>query len=81
MKKEPEYPKLAQQMGIRGMVELLATIGTDGHVKGVKVVSGHSLLAKAAEAAVMQWVYRPTLLNGTPVENETDIKIDFSNAH
>ncbi|HUA58986.1 MAG TPA: TonB family protein [Verrucomicrobiae bacterium] len=78
--KDPEYPKIAQQMGVRGTVELLATIGTDGHVKTVKVLSGHEMLAKAAREAVMQWIYKPTLLNGIPVENETHIKIDFASS-
>jgi len=76
-RKEPEYPALARQMGAQGFVELSATIGTDGAVKAVKVISGHPLLSKAAEAAVMQWRYRPTMLNGVPVENETRITLNF----
>ena len=75
--KQPEYPKLARQMGVKGSVELLATIGVDGHVKKVKVEKGHPLLTKAASEAVMQWVYKPTLLNGTPVENDTHITLNF----
>jgi len=78
VRRDPEYPKIAQQMGVRGTVELIATIGADGKVKKVKVISGHQMLVKAASDAVMQWVYQPTLLNGTPVENETHIKIDFA---
>ena len=75
--KQPEYPKLARQMGVRGSVELVATIGTDGRVKKVTVEKGHPLLTKAASDAVMQWVYKPTLLNGTPVENDTHITLNF----
>lgn len=75
--KQPEYPKLARQMGVKGSVELVATIGVDGHVKKVKVEKGHPLLTKAASDAVMQWVYKPTLLNGTPVENDTHITLNF----
>lgn len=77
-KHNPEYPKIAQQMGVKGVVELMATIGTDGKVKGVRVLGGPQMLQKAAKDAVMQWVYKPTLLNGTPVENETHISINFS---
>jgi TonB family protein len=76
-RKEPEYPLLARQMGAKGTVELIATIGTDGSVKAVKVVKGHPLLVKAAEDAVMQWKYRPTLLNGAPVQNDTRITLNF----
>jgi len=77
VRKEPEYPKLARQMGVKGVVELTATIGTDGKVKSVKVDRGHPLLTKAAIDAVMQWVYRPTLLNGQPVQNDTKITLNF----
>ena len=77
-KRDPEYPKMAQQMGQKGVVELVATIGIDGKVKGVKVLKGPPMLQKAAQEAVMQWVYKPTLLNGTPVENETHISITFA---
>lgn len=75
--KQPEYPKLARQLGVKGSVELIATIGADGHVKSVKIEKGHPLLVKAASDAVMQWVYRPTLLNGVPVQNDTHITLNF----
>jgi protein TonB len=75
--KEPEYPLLARQMGAKGTVELIATIRPDGSVKAVKVVKGHPLLVKAAQGAVMQWKYRPTLLNGAPVPNDTRITLNF----
>jgi len=76
-KRDPEYPRIAQQMNQHGVVELMATIGVDGRVKGVKILKGPPILAKAAQEAVMQWIYKPTLLNGTPVENETHISINF----
>jgi protein TonB len=76
-RKEPEYPKLARQMGVRGVVELTATIGQDGRVKSVKVDKGHPLLQKAATDAVMQWVYKPTMLNGVAVQSDTKISLNF----
>jgi len=76
-RKEPEYPRLARETGAKGTVELLATIGADGKVKHVRIVAGHPLLTRAAADAVSQWVYRPTLLNGTPVETEQRILIEF----
>jgi protein TonB len=76
-KKDPEYPKIAKQTGAKGQVKLLATIGKDGRVKAVKVLSGHPMLTSAAVEAVRQWVYKPTMLNGAPVENETEIQINF----
>jgi len=76
-RREPEYPKLARQMGVKGIVELTATIGADGKVKSVKVEKGHPLLSKAATDAVMQWVYRPCLLNGQAVQSDTRISLNF----
>jgi len=76
-RKEPEYPKIAKQTGAKGVVTLNATIGKDGHIRTVKVVSGHPMLQNAAVEAVKQWIYKPTLLNGTPVETETQIMLNF----
>ena len=76
-KKAPDYPIVARQVGARGEVVLTATVGTDGRVKAVKVVKGHPLLVKAATDAVMQWIYRPTLLNGQPVQNDVRITLNF----
>ena len=79
-RRDPEYPKLARQMGQRGVVELVATIGVDGRVKDVKVLKGPPMLQMAAEEAVLQWVYKPTLADGVPVETETHISINFNAA-
>ena len=76
-RKEPDYPRLARETGAKGVVELTATIGTDGKVKKVAVVKGHPMLVKAASDAVMQWTYRPTILNGVPVEAQTQVVINF----
>lgn len=75
---EPAYPRLALQAGIQGVVRFTATIGTDGYVRNLRVVSGHPLLIPAAQDAVQQWVYRPTLLNGQPVEVVTEIEVSFT---
>ena len=76
-RKDAEYPKIAKQTGAKGTVTLNATIGADGLVKKVKVISGHPMLTNAAVDAVKQWRYRPTLLNGQPVETETQVLINF----
>lgn len=73
----PSYPKLAQQVHIGGTVRLKAIIGTDGKVEELTLISGHPLLIQAAEAAVKQWVYKPTLLNGQPVEVDTEVDVHF----
>jgi TonB family protein len=76
-RKDPEYPPIAKQSGAQGQVIVTAIIGVDGKVKDVKVVEGHPLLRNAAVAAVKQWIYKPTLLNGVPVEAETRVSLNF----
>jgi protein TonB len=74
----PVYPPLAKQARISGTVELSAVIGRDGRVQDLKVIKGHPLLVQAALDAVKNWVYRPTLLNGEPVEVSTTIDVNFT---
>ena len=74
----PIYPPLAKQARISGVVELSAIIGKDGRVQDLKVIKGHPLLVQAALDAVKGWVYRPTLLNGEPVEVSTTIDVNFT---
>jgi periplasmic protein TonB len=73
----PVYPPLAAQLHLTGVVQLLATINKQGSITNVKVVSGDAVLARAAVDAVRQWKYRPYLLNGQPVDIETQIAVNF----
>ena len=74
----PVYPPLAKLARIQGLVRFNVVIGKDGHIKSLAVVCGHPLLIPAAQEAVQQWVYRPTLLNGDPVEVTTVIDVQFT---
>ena len=74
----PVYPPLAKQARIQGTVRFTAIIGKDGHIENLELVSGHPLLVTAAQEAVRQWVYKPTLLNGEPVEVVTQIDVNFT---
>ena len=74
----PVYPPLAKQARIQGTVQFSVIIGKDGHILTLDLVSGHPLLAPSATEAVRQWVYRPTLLNGNPVEVATVIDVNFT---
>ena len=73
----PVYPEQASEDRIAGTVQLEAIITRDGAVRQLRVVEGHPLLAEAAVEAVRQWQYRPTLLNGVPVEVLTFIAVTF----
>ncbi len=74
---QPFYPAEARSRGIEGSVELRAKIGRTGQVVGVTPVSGPWLLFPAAVAAVREWRYEPTYVNGDPVETLADITIVF----
>lgn len=75
---QPNYPALARSARIQGVVLLQATIGKQGKIENLQVISGHPMLARAAIDAVRQWRYRPYILNGEPVEVETQITVNFS---
>jgi protein TonB len=74
----PKYPQEAGRERIEGTVVLMAVIGKDGTVHDVRVESGLPVLAQAAIEAVKQWRYRPYLLNGEPVEIDSQITINFN---
>jgi protein TonB len=75
---EPVYPTLARQIGRAGRVELRAVIATDGSIQSLQVVSGNPLFYQSALDAVRQWRYRPTVLNGEPVEIDTFISVIYN---
>lgn len=74
---EPRYPALAKQSGIEGTVVLEALVTKDGQVTALRVTSGNSLLAASALRAVSQWRYRPSSLNGEPIEVPVKITLKF----
>lgn len=75
---KPNYPPLARQARIQGSVLLQAVISKDGSIEGLKVISGHPMLIPAALDAVKQWKYKPYILNGEPVEVDTQITVNFT---
>jgi len=74
----PVYPPLAKQARIQGTVKLNAIISKEGNIEQLTVVSGHPLLIPSALEAVKKWRYKPTLLNGEPVEVITQIDVNFT---
>lgn len=74
----PVYPPLARQARIQGTVKLTAIISKDGTIQKLEVLSGHPLLIPAALQAVKEWRYKPTLLNGEPVEVVTQVDVNFT---
>lgn len=74
---EPLYPALARAARVQGTVEFSAVISKDGRVEHLRLVRGHPLLVNAARTAILEWRYRPTMLNGEAVEVSTDIVVNF----
>jgi len=78
MKKvQPVYPRTALTMHVEGTVQLMATIAKSGDITAIKVLSGPPQLTSAATDAVKQWKYKPYLLNGEPVEIQTQVTVVF----
>lgn len=78
---EPIYPIIGRQLGREGRVELRAIIATDGSIQALEVISGDPLFIQSALAAVREWRYQPTLLDGQPVEVDTHITVIYTLAH
>jgi TonB family protein len=74
---DPVYPAIAKEQHAEGTVRLNVTVGPDGVVRGISVLGGPRLLIDAAEMAVRQWRYSPTLLDGKPVEFQREVDLTF----
>jgi protein TonB len=74
----PEYPNIAVNAKVKGIVVLEAIVGPDGRVEEVKVLRSIPLLDNAAIAAVRQWRYSPLLLNGKPERFVLTVTVSFS---
>jgi protein TonB len=80
-KVQPVYPILAIQVHREGRVELHAVIAKDGSIESLEVVSGDPMFLQSALAAVRDWHYQPTLLNGQAAEVDTTIIVIYTLAH
>jgi protein TonB len=78
---EPAYPPLARQIRREGTVELHAIIANDGSIRSLQVVEGDAFFYQSALDAVRQWRYKPTVLNGLPVEVDTHITVIYKLNH
>jgi protein TonB len=74
---QPIYPREARTRLIEGDIVLRLRLAKDGTVKKMTTARGNPILAESAEKAVAQWRYRPYLLNGKPVEVETEVTVRF----
>ena len=74
---DPVYPPEAREARVQGVVIMEATISRTGEVSDVEVLSSVPLLDEAAVAAVRQWRYEPTLVDGEPVSVLMTVTMNF----
>ena len=74
---KPDYPQIAKDRRVQGVVIIEATIGTDGKVKDTKVIRPLLLLTESAVAAVRGMEFKPTIVDGHPVQVIMTIPINF----
>ena len=72
----PMYPPLIEMRGV-GTVVLHVVVGKNGAVNSARYVSGPTNLVNPAAKAVLQWRYKPTLVNGVAVEVDTTVSVVF----
>jgi periplasmic protein TonB len=77
-KVQPVYPPIAKAARVQGKVILQAQISKNGTIEGLKVISGHPMLTQSALDAVSRWRYKPYILNGEPVEVDTQVEVTFT---
>lgn len=72
------YPALAREMKVKGSVLLQASVGADGGIRNLRVLSGNPILTSAAKEAARQWRFRPEVQNGQPVATQQQITVNFT---
>jgi TonB family protein len=63
----PEYPDLARQMSITGVVKVEVVVSPNGTVKDARVVGGHPVLARSALDAAKRWRFEPAATESTGI--------------
>jgi TonB family protein len=77
-KVSPVYPAIARARRLSGTVTVEFTVGKDGKISNVKMTSGLPIFRDAAFDAVKQWVIKPARLNGQPIEQTEQVKLNFN---
>lgn len=73
----PQYPALARNAGVQGLVVLQVRLKSDGSISVEKVLEGQPVLADAATAAVQRWRAKPEQINGKNVEVVSTVSFEF----
>jgi protein TonB len=76
-KAAPEYPSIARQLKIQGVVELEALVTENGAVEKVNIVSGNPTLTKPAAEALKKWKFNPFMAEGQAVKATAQVSMTF----
>jgi protein TonB len=74
----PVYPAIAKQRRLAGILVVQATVGKDGKITNLELVSGPPVFRDAAFEALKQWQFKPAMLNGQPIDQSTQIRLAFN---
>jgi protein TonB len=76
-KVQPEYPAIARQLKIQGVVELEAVVAESGNVEKVIIVSGNPVLTKPAVEALKKWKFKPFTVDANAVTAQVPVSMSF----
>ncbi|HEX3586410.1 MAG TPA: TonB family protein [Candidatus Angelobacter sp.] len=71
------YPPIAKARNITGMVVVEVKVGKNGKVSSPRFISGPPVFRDAAFDAVSRYQFKPAKLNGQPIEQLTQIRLNF----
>ncbi len=75
---DPVYPANAMAAGIQGVVVVEIQVGTDGAVTQARALRSIATLDQAALAAVRQWRFTPTIVDGIPRPVIMPVSVPFT---
>jgi TonB family protein len=76
-KVQPDYPAIARQLKIQGVVELEAVVDTNGEVEKVNIQNGSPVLTKPCAEALKKWKFKPFIEDGKAVTALVPVTFTF----
>jgi periplasmic protein TonB len=73
----PSYPEIARRMRWEGDVRLTATVGPDGRISDITVITSARGLDDSAIQALSRWRYRPATRDGAPISSQIEVTFNF----
>jgi len=74
---DPEYPAVARQGKLQGVIVLDVIVGRDGTVVDEHALNGPEILAQSAMDAMRWWRFKPYRVDGQAVVVETTVAVEF----